>query len=119
MDWIAAVVGPAVVGIFAVLAWIIRIKSEEIRNIQEKLREERRKIYVEVVEPYIMAFAGARKSSVLDKAIEKVKSVNYKKTIIELDLLGSDKRREWIPEYVNSMGKIITRNEEKLRKHGY
>lgn len=56
---IVRVLGPSILVIIGgAVGWFIKARIEEIKNIQEKLREERRKLYVEILSPYIKIFSN-------------------------------------------------------------
>ena len=71
------------------VTWIIKSRVEELRAIEHKLREERRKIYVLILEPYIKLFADAKGRGQQD-ALNRITSFEYRKTAFELGLFGSD-----------------------------
>lgn len=58
-------------------------------TIEEKLRDDRRKIYLQILDPYIRLFSDTSDKGKLN-AIKKVTSYEYKKTAFELNLFGSD-----------------------------
>ena len=89
MDWIQ-ILGPALLVILGgILTWIIRSRIEESRAIQQKLNEERRKTYSEILEPYIRIFADLKGKGPA-QAINQIKSYDYRKTAFDLALFGSD-----------------------------
>jgi hypothetical protein len=77
-------VGGAVGGL---LTWIIKSKIEELKAIEEKLREDRRKIYEQILDPYIQLLTDVEDSK---EAMKKITSFKYKKTSFNLYLFGSD-----------------------------
>lgn len=84
------------------VSWFIKSRYEELRIIEEKLREDRRKIYSEIISPYINLFADL-KGKGQGEAIKKITSYNYKKTAFDLNLFGSD---EVVRAYNNLMQHI-------------
>jgi hypothetical protein len=62
---------------------------EESRAIREKLNEERRKTYSEILGPYIRIFVDL-KGKGPNQAINEIKSYDYRKTAFDLALFGSD-----------------------------
>ena len=57
MNWLQ-VLGPSLLMVFGgIITWFIKSRVEELRAIEEKLREERRKIYGQILDPYIHLFA--------------------------------------------------------------
>lgn len=77
-----------------IITWFIRSRLEESRELERRLRDERSKVYIAILEPYIELFAsisgGDQREDRMDKITKKVLSVEYRKTIFELGLLGSD-----------------------------
>lgn len=72
-----------------IVTWFIKSRVEELQATEEKLRDERRKIYSEILEPYIRLFADL-KGQGSAQAIKKITSYEYRKTAFELNLFGSD-----------------------------
>ena len=70
--------------------WFIKSRIEELRAIEEKLREERRNIYAQILDPYIHLFADIKKGKGPDEALKRVTSYDYRKTAFDLNLFGSD-----------------------------
>src|SRR5260221_7731984 len=89
VDWVAAI-GPTLLLIIGGLAsWFIRSRTEDLRAAEERLHEERRRIYVQVLEPYIKLFASI-KSGDLAPVTKQMASYEYRKVSFELLLVGSD-----------------------------
>jgi hypothetical protein len=82
-----APVAAALVG-FAV--WYFQSRINKLHAAQAKLQDERRKVYSDVLSPMIRAFAGAKTKPELQKALREVTSFEYKKTVFEFNLIGSD-----------------------------
>lgn len=90
MDWLQTGLGPALLMVLGgILTWFIKAKIEELRAIEEKLREERRNIYAQILDPYIHLFADL-KGKGPDEALKKITSYDYRKTAFDLNLFGSD-----------------------------
>ena len=90
MNWIELAVIPIVGGGLGILGWYLRSSVEAIRREKEKLQDERRKIYMQVLEPYIRIFAGIKNPSETQKALSQVTSFEYRNVSFELNLIGSD-----------------------------
>ena len=92
MDWIP-VVAPSLIGVTgAVVGWFLKSRSEELRATQERLVAERRKLYIELLEPYIRMFAAKGDDSAPDtiKAMQTIPSFEYRKTAFEFGFFASD-----------------------------
>lgn len=72
-----------------IITWFIKSRVEELRATEERLREERRKIYALILDPYIRLFADLKGQGPV-QAIKKITSYNYRKTAFDLNLFGSD-----------------------------
>lgn len=60
MGWLSSL-GPSVLIIIGgIISWFLKSKSEHLRAIEESLRAERRRIYVDMLEPHIRIFADIR-----------------------------------------------------------
>lgn len=68
----------------------IQIQEEASIREQERLREARSKIYMKLLEPYVRMFAGIKKPAEIDRATKQILSLDYRRTTMELKLLGSD-----------------------------
>jgi hypothetical protein len=55
--------------------------------LQETLREERRRIYFDVLNPFFMLFSKPPK---LSEAVELMQTTTYRKMVFELTIIGSD-----------------------------
>ena len=91
INWIDLIVTPLFGAGVGFAVWYFQSRIEKIRREKEKLHDERRKIYVSILEPFIRAFAGIKSPKESQKAIKMMASFDYKKTAVELNLYGSDK----------------------------
>jgi len=73
-----------------VVVWYFQSRAEELREINRKLRDERRNIYRDLLDPFITVLAGETKAGLKRKATTKITSVEYKKVGFDLNLFGSD-----------------------------
>lgn len=89
MDWLQ-ILGPTLSAIIGgIVVWIIRSRIEESRAIQQRLNEERRKTYGEILGPYIRILTDL-KGEGPKQAINQIQSYDYKKSAVDLTLFGSD-----------------------------
>lgn len=72
-----------------IITWLLKSQLEEFRATKEKLREERRKIYIDILDPYIRLFSDF-KGQGGTQALKKLTSYQHRKTAFELNLFGSD-----------------------------
>ncbi len=103
MNWLQ-VLGPTLLMVVGgIITWFIKSRVEELRATEERLMEERRKVYLEILAPFIRIFAGAKNKGTAE-AIKTITSYEYRKTAFELNLFGSDE---------------VVRAYNALLKHGY
>ena len=89
MNWLQ-VLGPSLLVIAGgIITWFLKSRVEELRATEEKLREERRKIYSQLLDPYVGLFADLKKQDT-EALIKKITSYEYRKTAFDLNLFGSD-----------------------------
>jgi len=105
MEWLQ-ILGPSLLTILGgIIAWIIKSKAEELQATEKKLRDERRKIYEQILEPYIQLFSDLKNT---EKAMEKIVSFDYKKTSFDLYLFGSDS----VVKAYNQLMQYVFKNED-------
>ena len=93
MDWVLVLTPFALLLATAVggsIAWFVRSRYEELRSLEDRLSWDRRKIYRDILEPYIELFASIRDPVVQARVMEKMLSLEYRKTAFELALIASD-----------------------------
>lgn len=89
MDWIQNVT-PTLVGLLgAAIGWFLKSRIEARRRDQEALRDERAKIYVDILMPFIRMFTDLSQAR-QNEALKQVKSVEYRKLAFRLALVGDD-----------------------------
>lgn len=89
MDWLQALGPSFLIVIGGIISWFLKSRIEELRAIEEKLREERRKIYGQILDPYIRLFSDL-KGQGSSNALKQISSYEYRKTAFDLNLFGSD-----------------------------
>lgn len=90
MNWIQALGPSLLIIIGGIITWIIKSNIEELRTAEANLTETRRKIYAEILKPYIIIFANLKKETEQAKALEIITTEAYRKTAFDLCLFGSD-----------------------------
>ena len=73
-----------------ILVWYLTSRIEAIRREREKLQDERRKIYMTILDPSIRIFGGVNNPSETKKALSQITSYEYRRTFFELSIIGSD-----------------------------
>ena len=89
MNWIANL-APTLVGLVGgAIGWFLKSRLEAKRRDQEALRDERAKIYVDILMPFIRIFTDLSPAR-QEEALREVKSVEYRKLAFRLALIGDD-----------------------------
>jgi len=107
MNWLAVVASlgsPILIVIGGIVTWVIKSKAEELRAIEEKLRDERAKVYTRILDPYIHLVADLKQKGPekgLERAMKMIASYEYRSAAFELALLASD---EVVRAYSNMVG---------------
>lgn len=68
------------------IAWIDN-RYKKINSLEDKLREDRRKIYFDLLEPFVKLF---NRENSREEAITYIVSEKYRRTSFEVTLIGSD-----------------------------
>lgn len=103
---VGSVATPVLLAVFSAIGWTIKRKveatqraEERARKLEEELREDRLKVYNQVLEPFIIiftkdegiaaekAYKGKKKETL---AQEKILSVSYRQAVFKLSLFASD-----------------------------
>lgn len=87
MDWMTQ--GAIAIGV-GLIVWFFTSRVEAIRREKEKLQDERRKIYMQILDPFIRVFAGVKNPSETQKALKQIISYENRRAFFELNMLGSD-----------------------------
>jgi hypothetical protein len=111
MNWLQ-VLGPSLLVIVGgIITWFLKSRVEELRATEEKLREERRKIYSQLLDPYVRLFASLKGQDTA-QVIKTITSYDYRKTAFDLNLFGSD---EVVRAY-NALMKYTYQSESAEKK---
>ena len=90
IDWIDFLVTPLVGALVGFGVWYFQSRFEALRREQERLHDDRRKVYTDVLEPFVRIFAGIKNPKENQKALQHMLSVEYKRTAFEFSLIGAD-----------------------------
>ena len=71
--------------------WCLRHYLEVIRTKEKRLYQERRELYIDILEPYIRSFTSIHTPKELNKAVQQIKSYDYRKKSCEFNMVASDK----------------------------
>lgn len=90
IDWIDFLVTPLVGALVGFGVWYFQSRFEALRRERERLHDDRRKVYTDVLEPFVRIFAGIKNPKENQKALQHMLSVEYKRTAFEFSLIGAD-----------------------------
>lgn len=93
MEWWEIILSILVVAIGGggIFNLVVKARLDELHEINERLTTERRKIYADILAPYIKLFAAISRDELNRVDLkQQITSDEYKKAIFELGLLGSD-----------------------------
>lgn len=117
IDWIDFLVTPLVGAVVGFAVWYFQSRIETLRREQEKWNDDRRKVYTEILDPFIRIFAGIKNPKETQKAMQKILSLEYKRTSFEFSLIGADEVVEsfnTLMQYVYSMEESDTADAAAL-----
>ena len=77
-------------GLLTLLTRYISIRRESSEREKERLYDERRQIYLKILEPIIRIFAGINNPEETQKAMQQIKTYEHRRVLFELNLIGSD-----------------------------
>jgi hypothetical protein len=90
-----------------VITYFVQTRISELNSIREKLRDEQRKVYIQMIEPFIdVITAGADKTK--NALIGKMPVGEYRKLVIWLELYGSD---QVVNSYNNMQQRMYKKQE--------
>lgn len=107
-DWLQVVAPPLLMVIGGIIAWFIKSRTEELRATEERLRQERVKIYTEILAPYIEILSDPTGSQ--SRVLNRITSLDYKKKGFQLALLGPD---EVVRAWSDFLQYIYTRKHDQ------
>lgn len=83
-------VAPVLAGLVGMGVWFIQSRIDRLHRAKERLVDERRKIYLDTLEPIVRTLAGIKDPKEFAKAQKQIVSFDYKRTALEFNLIGSD-----------------------------
>lgn len=90
IDRIDLLVTPIVAAAVGFAVWYFQSRIDALRRAQDRLHDDRRKVYADVLEPIIRLFAGIRSQGETQKALQQIQSFNWRRSAFEFSLIGSD-----------------------------
>lgn len=97
MEWVVAVVVPVLLavggGIGGLITFLWRHRLEEIRATEERLSADRRKVYGDLLLPYVQLFTTSQEKGTAearDEAVARIQSAEYRGTAFDFMLIASD-----------------------------
>ena len=87
---ILILIGISASGISGAIGWFIKASQEVARREREKLQNERRKLYMQILKPYLSIFADLDNPVTQQKALKEVASPSYRRVHYDFNMIGSD-----------------------------
>lgn len=85
-----AILSPILLTVGGIISWMIKSKKEEVISAEDKSREFKIETYKKLLEPFVATFTTTIPQNIRRKEIDKIKSLEYKKTVFDLTTFGSD-----------------------------
>lgn len=135
-----AILTPILLTIGGIISWFLKAKREESLNSEAKSREYKIETYKLLLEPFIATFTFTLPEKIKQKEINKLTTLEYKKTVFDLTTFGSDEaikifnkimqttfhsdeykdeNGEYTPEYGNRLIALISEFLMQIRKDLY
>ncbi len=89
-DWINILIAPLAAAVVGFVVWYFQSRLEALRRERERLHDDRRKVYTDILEPFVLIFAGIKDPAENAKALKLMLSPKYKKAAFEFGFVGSD-----------------------------
>lgn len=121
MDWFEFVIAPVLVASGGLVVWFVQSRVEQVRALERTLQEERRKVYADILDPYIRLFANLKDSQAQVDAAQLMLTYEYRKTAFDLNLVGADdvvKAYNAMMQYVYNPGPSGPSPKEMMRLWG-
>ena len=99
-------------GLVGLATWYVQIRRESSERERERLYDERRQIYLKILEPTIRLFAGLKDPAETEKAMQQVGSYEHRRALFELNLMGSDD----VVRALNEFMQFIYRGDVDVRQ---
>jgi flagellar basal body-associated protein FliL len=90
MPWFALVVSPLLVAFGGFVVWFLQSRIEQVRTLERNLQGDRRKVYADILDPFIRLFANMKNQQEQERAAAMVLTYEYRKTAFDLNLFGAD-----------------------------
>ena len=117
MDWGDLAI-PAIAAISTAIGgfvvWLVRSQLEAIKRENERLHDTRRGIYVEILSPMFSIFSKNTKHQ--DAGMRKILTVEYRKTMFEVTLMGSDNVVRALNTYMQHIYRSDANSEESTHE---
>ena len=83
-------VAPLFAAIVGFAVWYFQTRIDTLRREQERLHDDRRKVYASILEPFIKMFVAIKNPKENKNALRQMLSVDHKRTAFEFSLIGAD-----------------------------
>uniref|UniRef100_UPI00404925DA hypothetical protein n=1 Tax=Fulvivirga sp. TaxID=1931237 RepID=UPI00404925DA len=87
---IIAILSPILLTTGGIISWLIKAKREDSLNEEAKSREFKIETYKKLLEPFIATLTFTLPDKQKEKEINKITSLEYRKTVFDMTTFGSD-----------------------------
>ena len=115
MDLIFA---PVIAAFAGLIVWFAQSRIDAFRREQDRLHDDRRKIYAEFLDPFIRAFASIKNPREEKKALQQIQSIEYKRTAFEFNLIATDtvvRAHNNLMQYLYATGHGVDQTQDPAR----
>ncbi len=108
MDWLSLAASAVFTTTGGLVVWYLQSRADQLRRLEEGLRDRRLRLYSDTLDPSFRLFAGLGDAKAQAQVLARIRSYEYRKTVFELTMFGSD---EVVRAY-NAMFQHIYRADE-------
>jgi hypothetical protein len=101
-QWLTALAIPVLLALGGFIAWAIRSTIEDYREAERQLTAERRALYQQVLEPFLLPLITDEAAAVSALQEEAFASPEYKRAVFEMTLFASDEVVRVFGDMINS-----------------
>jgi hypothetical protein len=113
MEYVSLILAPILAAVIGFLVWFLQNRISKIQEEQDKLFDQRREIYAEILEPFIRIHVGASDPEELARASAQLKSIEFKRNAFRFSLIAED---EVVRSFNDMIGYIASFGNQSKRK---
>lgn len=89
MEWLNKIAPALIAVVGGIIGWFLKSRLEAKRRIEESLRDEAAKVYLDILMPFAVLYTDLSEKS-QKETLKKIKSREYREKSFKLVLVGSD-----------------------------